>query len=166
MIEVRDARPEDADAWRAIVLEAALEGTAIVTRPEEVATREQMLERFAREGTAHLVAEDAGEVLGVLGLKRGDRLATRHTAELGVTVAGRARGRGVGTLLLRAAEDRARSWGVEKMCLGVFVTNARAHRLYLRLGYVEEGVRRRQFLIRGAYLDEIVMGKTLGGPHG
>ena len=45
------------------------------------------------------------------------------------------RGRGVGTALLRKAEERARSMGKYTMSLGVVGENAGAIRLYERVGY-------------------------------
>ena len=45
------------------------------------------------------------------------------------------RGRGVGTALLRKAEERARSMGKRTMSLGVIGENVVAIRLYERLGY-------------------------------
>ena len=45
------------------------------------------------------------------------------------------RGRGVGTALLRKAEERARSMGKRTMSLGVIGDNEGAIRLYERLGY-------------------------------
>lgn len=45
------------------------------------------------------------------------------------------RGRGIGTALLRKAEERARSMGKRTMSLGVIGENAGAIRLYERLGY-------------------------------
>ncbi len=48
-----------------------------------------------------------------------------------------ARGKGVGTLLLDAAEARARAMGVRKMALSVISENHGAIRLYERVGYVK-----------------------------
>lgn len=162
---VRDAAPSDAEAWRAIVLEAAREASQIVTVPEEVWSAEELAKRIAElppARTVFLVAERDGRVVGVLGLSRGDRFASSHTAELGLTVAAHARGTGVGTALLRAAEERARAWGVRKLCLGVFADNGRARRLYARLGFAEEGSRRGHYLVGGVLRDEVVMAKWLG----
>jgi len=47
--------------------------------------------------------------------------------------------RGIGTALIRAAEDTARRLGHERMALGVGVDNRDARRLYERLGYVDWG---------------------------
>jgi GNAT superfamily N-acetyltransferase len=48
-------------------------------------------------------------------------------------------GRGMGTALIRAAEDTARQLGYEWLALGVGLENFRARRLYERLGYADWG---------------------------
>jgi GNAT superfamily N-acetyltransferase len=59
-------------------------------------------------------------------------------AELaGLIVGNGARGLGVGTLLLRAAEHWAREHGYAKLRVRSNVVRERAHRFYLREGYVE-----------------------------
>lgn len=164
-MNVRDAMAGDAEAWRAIVIEAANEASQIVTTPNEVWSVEQIREKIASlepAKAAFLVAERGGRVVGILGLSRGERVANWHTAEFGVTVAAAARGAGVGTALIEAATQRARSWGVTKLCLGVFADNHRARRLYGRLGFLEEGVRRGHYLVGGVLRDEVVMAKWLG----
>ena len=59
-------------------------------------------------------------------------------AELaGLIVGEGVRGRGVGALLLRAAENWAREHGYAKLRVRSNVLRERAHRFYLREGYVE-----------------------------
>ena len=53
-----------------------------------------------------------------------------------LAVAPSARGKGVGTLLLEAAEARGRAMGVPRMALSVISENEGAIRLYERMGYV------------------------------
>ncbi len=48
-------------------------------------------------------------------------------------------GQGIGTQLVRAAEDAARRRGHDRVVLGVGVDNPDARRLYERLGYVDWG---------------------------
>jgi GNAT superfamily N-acetyltransferase len=48
-------------------------------------------------------------------------------------------GRGIGTALIRAAEDTARQLGHEQIALGVGLDNLKARRLYERLGYADWG---------------------------
>jgi GNAT superfamily N-acetyltransferase len=48
-------------------------------------------------------------------------------------------GQGIGTALIRTAEDTARQLGHNQLVLAVGVDNPRARRLYERLGYVDWG---------------------------
>jgi GNAT superfamily N-acetyltransferase len=48
-------------------------------------------------------------------------------------------GQGIGTALIRAAEDTARQLGHERIALGVGLDNPKARRLYGRLGYADWG---------------------------
>jgi GNAT superfamily N-acetyltransferase len=50
------------------------------------------------------------------------------------------RSRGVGTAMLRVCEDDACARGVQKIGLGVALTNPRARALYERLGYRDPGI--------------------------
>ena len=93
-----------------------------------------------------LVAVADGRVVGMveLWLKRprdaeGARIA-RIKVDLGLAVAPDWRGRGVGSALMRAAEDWARAHGAERMVLDLDVHNAGAQRLYERLGYEVEAL--------------------------
>ncbi|MET3848045.1 GNAT family N-acetyltransferase [Paenibacillus sp. OAE614] len=44
-------------------------------------------------------------------------------------------GRGIGTSLIRAAEERASAYGYAKIAMAVVTDNTKAHSLYLKLGY-------------------------------
>ncbi|MGW0645216.1 GNAT family N-acetyltransferase [Streptomyces badius] len=61
------------------------------------------------------------------------------------------RSRGIGTALIRAAEERVRAAGHPVIGLGVDDDNDRAAALYLRIGYRETGCR---YLDRYAYVDD------------
>lgn len=52
------------------------------------------------------------------------------------------RGRGIGTALVRAAEERVRARGHDRAALLVAAQNDGARRLYARLGYTDTGLRR------------------------
>ena len=54
---------------------------------------------------------------------------------------------------------RAREF--RKASLEVFSTNGRAIALYKKLGFVIEGVRPRQYQIRGEWVDDVLMGRWL-----
>jgi predicted GNAT family N-acyltransferase len=81
------------------------------------------------EEAIHLVASAEGGVMGTCRLLRGPG----GTARLGrLAVAGHARRRGIGTALVRAAEDEARALGAHRVRLDAHVP---AQALYAALGY-------------------------------
>jgi RimJ/RimL family protein N-acetyltransferase len=112
----------------------------------------------ATAGVARLVATIDDEIVGHLGLD----LATTGVTNLGMFVAARWRGRGVGTALVAAAIEEARRWGSHKVALQLWPHNQAARALYLKLGFVEEGRLRRHYRRRdGALWDALVMGLVL-----
>ncbi|ALC23617.1 GNAT family N-acetyltransferase [Streptomyces pristinaespiralis] len=113
-----------------------------------------------------LVAEDAhGAILGYIRLVPPTPLAcNRHVRQIqGLAVAERARGRGVGRALLRAACEEARRQGAVRITLRVLSHNAPARALYEAEGFVVEGVLPGEFHLDGRYVDDVLMGRSLTG---
>lgn len=164
-MRIRRAVPDDADAIAAIDLEIAQQGRFVPSMPDEIRPAAWQRERIARDDRGMVgwfVAEDdADKIVGFLCIRRYDTRAADHVGELGLGVATAHRGVGVGARLIQAAEAWARVQGIEKVCLGVFADNERARRLYERLGYGVEGVRRRHYRLDDREVDEILMAKWL-----
>ena len=76
----------------------------------------------------------------------------------GLAVAEEARGRGVGRALVRAAVDEARRRGARRLTLRVLGHNTPARKLYEAEGFVVEGILPEEFLLDGAYVDDVFMG--------
>ncbi|GAA3396395.1 GNAT family N-acetyltransferase [Streptomyces roseoviridis] len=110
-----------------------------------------------------LVAELGGAVVGYVRVVPPTRLACNaHVRQIqGLAVDAAARGRGVARALLRAAADRARADGATRLTLRVLGHNAPARSLYESEGFRVEGVLRGEFLLDGAYVDDILMGRPL-----
>jgi RimJ/RimL family protein N-acetyltransferase len=153
-IEVRPA--EDADRRSLALLFAAVaeERDGIASEPPiEV---DQRAANWLLDGT--LVALSEGALVGELHVD-----ASRFGfGEIGMLVAADWRGRGVGTALLAAAIEWARTRGLHKLSLSVFPHNDGAIALYRKFGFVEEG-RRRNHIRRasGELWDVIEMGLVL-----
>lgn len=95
-----------------------------------------------------MVAEAGGAVAGVAALHAFpmfDRTGRRGRL-LVLAVDGDVRGRGVGTALLEAAEDRARRFGCRDMELSSSRYRTGAHRFYERLGYEDACGRSARFV--------------------
>jgi ribosomal protein S18 acetylase RimI-like enzyme len=110
-----------------------------------------------------LVAELDGEVVGYVRVGRPTPLRVNaHVLQVqGLVLAERARGRGLGKALMRAAEDHARRRGARRLTLRVLGHNAPARALYSSLGYAVEGVLPEEMLLDGTYVDDVLMGRFL-----
>jgi GNAT superfamily N-acetyltransferase len=138
-MEVRPVRPDEWEHWRAFRLRAlATDPRAFgaFLAEEEAQPEAWWIDRVTPTPTnIRFVAEEAGAWLGTcgLGVKEGE------PEVWGMWVAPEGRGRGVGQLLLRAAEERARAQGATTLTLWVNLEQSAAHALYRRAGFADEG---------------------------
>ncbi|MEV1018753.1 GNAT family N-acetyltransferase [Streptomyces sp. NPDC050264] len=132
-----------------------------VKPPEQPPYPPFFTERFGPRD--HLVAELDGRVVGYIRLGRPTSLAANaHVSQVqGLAVADSARGRGLGRTLLRAAVEQARQQGSRRITLRVLGHNTPARKLYEAEGFVIEGVLPGEFLLDGAYVDDVLMGQEL-----
>lgn len=165
---VRIAMPGDAESLVAHVHRLCDEpGVCIALSPGEFnltvdEERQFVVDRAASDNSVLLVAEAAGELIGVLGAQGGTRRATRHEALIGMSVDAGWRGRGVGKALMARCIEWAQSTGVvTRLELKVFTRNATAIRLYERFGFVTEGLCRRALFREGCYEDNLLMARLL-----
>jgi L-amino acid N-acyltransferase YncA len=153
---IRPAEAGDARAMAELFATVAAERTGIATEPP--VDIDQRAAQFARTADGSVVAVADGQVVGMLHIE-----VSRHGfGEFGMLVDRDWRGRGVGSALVQAAISRARSQGLHKLCLEVFVHNTAAIALYRKYGFVEEGRRVGQYRrASGELWDSIVMGLAL-----
>jgi RimJ/RimL family protein N-acetyltransferase len=120
------------------------------------AYRQQRTERVSGRDADFVIVLD-GVAVGRCTLFHEDRLA-RH-AEVGIALLPEARGRGVGTAALRLlAEFAFVRRNLRRLYLAAIATNEAGLAAYRKVGFVEEGRRREHCWVRGAYVDEVVMG--------
>lgn len=91
-------------------------------------------------GETVLIAEEDSVSLGFIYLKAEEDFLTGEAQGYisDVAVAAEAEGRGVGRVLMQAAEDWARGCGYRILALDVFAANQRARLFYARHGFVEQ----------------------------
>lgn len=140
-VQLHVVGPDDWESYRGIRLEMLLEAPDAFwfTHADEVGLDERGWRRQVER--AWLVqAREGGEVLGSAGLGPHWEPDREATATLfGMYVTPRARGRGVGELLVGAVLDEARRQGREEVVLEVVEDNAPAIALYERCGFVATG---------------------------
>ena len=144
----------DWDYVRAIYLEGIATGNA---------TFEKSAPDWEKWNAGHLqrcrlLARAAGEVLGWAALSPvSSRCAYGGVAEVSVYVAGRARGRGIGSLLLSelvAASERNGIWTLQA---SIFPENQASIALHRRAGFRVVGIRERLGSMDGRWRDVVLM---------
>ncbi len=165
-VHIRPAEPQDAAELVALASAVAAEPEGWLladSRWRSVGDERRYVRAVRRHADAALlVAEVDGALAGRLSISRDPHPSSAHVADLGLMVDARFRRRGIGSAMLVAAEEWARSTGVTKLELHVFPHNAPAIALYGKHGYEREGFRRRHYRRPGGELvDTILMSKLL-----
>jgi L-amino acid N-acyltransferase YncA len=149
----RDLRPEDWPQVAAIYAEGIATGNA--TFETEVPSWEAW---DASHTELRLVAERGDEVVGWAALSSvSDRCCYRGVAEVSVYVAARARGTGVGRMLLDAVVERAEADGIWTLQAGLFPENEASLQLHLRRGFRLVGRRERLGQLGGVWRDVLML---------
>ncbi|MEX0990433.1 MAG: GNAT family N-acetyltransferase [Actinomycetota bacterium] len=138
-IVVRSARPGDWPAVAGLLVElgrGVAEGTA-----DNPTHQMQFGGHLRRLEVVNLIAERGEDFLGVLDMEYHQRLGDhRPQARVNdVVVTERARGEGVGKLLLSRAEELARKRGCFRMSLVTAGWREDTHNFYERLGWADYG---------------------------
>ena len=158
---LRPARPTDARALSSLFAAVRREGRWLVTPPSAVSEPSEAfyIGEMIRDGSSlALVAEADGEVVGNVLVSVERNVVSDHVGTLSICVADGWRDVGIGSALVRAAQEWSRERGLAKVALGVFPDNERAVAVYEHAGFVREGLRIRQYRIPGgAYRDELLM---------
>ena len=164
---LRLAEPGDFDAYIDAFEAVAAEGRWMGAEApiDRVARRAGFDRAVARDDSVLFLAEAGGVVVGSIYAS-----LSGGVVDLGMFVAAGHRGGGIGSALLEAVVDWARTQEAHKVSLAVWPTNSPAIGLYARYGFRVEGTRRRHYPRRsGALWDATWMGLILdhdtpGGP--
>jgi L-amino acid N-acyltransferase len=161
-VELRLARPEDAEATRTIY-NAEVSGSTVTFDLVPRSLDEQRAWLEARSGAlAVVVAEDAGEIVGFAALSPyRSRPAYSTTVEDSVYVRGDQRGTGVGRALLAELVDVAAARGFHTMMARIVGGHDASIGLHRSLGFELVGVEKEVGRKFGRWLDVALMQRML-----
>ena len=165
---IRTLLPQDAEAYRALMLEAY--GVYPQAFTSSVAERARMPlswweKRLDSPLDCLLGAFDGDELVGIVGLAFEPREKARHKVTLfGMYVNARHQHQGVGRQLVEAALDEARKQPRLKVIqLTVTAGNDAAFALYQRCGFIQYGLEPLAVRVGVEYFDKIHMWRELSG---
>ena len=132
--------------------------------PEEITVSVEAQSRFLQmiENDADnfmLAAYMGGHMVGNAGITRvRDNLKYRHRANFGISLREEVCGLGLGTLMMQEILEIVKRTAFEQLELTVFKDNARAIRLYEKMGFRKVGVLPGAYRLKdGSYHDEVQM---------
>jgi len=112
-----------------------------------------------KKNALFIVARVDGKIVGNLNFSGGLRQRNAHVGEFGVSVLKEYWGNGIGEELIKYLIDWSKNSGIiRKINLRVRTDNTRGIYLYKKLGFLEEGIIKRDFLINGEFYDSLIMG--------
>jgi len=157
---LRPARPTDSRSLARLFAAVRGEGRWLLTPPGAVSEPSEAFfigEMIRSTQGLVLVAESDGDVVGNVLVTLERNTVTNHVGTLSIVIDHEWRDVGIGSAMVRAAQDWVRERGLVKLALAVFPDNARAIAVYAHAGFVREGLRRRQYRVDGELRDELLM---------
>jgi len=137
-VEIRSARPEDAEALWPILREVIRAGDTYAIDPGM--TRDRALEMWMEIPRACYVAEADGQIIGTYYIKTNHAGGGAHVCNCGYMVAPSARGQGVARAMCAHSQDEAMKLGYLAMQYNLVVeTNAGAIALWEQMGFETVG---------------------------
>jgi ribosomal protein S18 acetylase RimI-like enzyme len=122
-----------------------------------------MVEGARKKEAVALLAWDRGELVGLCSTRRREPSDLHHTGVLGIVIRDGYRGVGVGETLISEVLKECRRMGIWLVELEVLAINARAKRLYEKVGFKQVGVVPNKVLRDGKHIDIIAMYADLRG---
>ncbi|MFL0195681.1 GNAT family N-acetyltransferase [Clostridium sp. WILCCON 0269] len=112
-----------------------------------------------KQNALFIIAEINEKIIGNLNFSGGPRKRNAHVGESGVSVLKKYWGNGIGKELIKYLIDWSKNSGIiRKLNLRVRNDNIRGICLYKKLGFSEEGILKRDFLVNGKFYDSLLMG--------
>jgi ribosomal protein S18 acetylase RimI-like enzyme len=164
-IEIVPIREEHIEGFRTALDTVAREKRylAFLEAPPLDSTRQFVSGALEGKFIQH-VALDVGQVVGWCDVIPRERDTMRHAGVLGIGILPEHRNRGLGERLIHSVIEVSRARSLVRIALHVRADNARAIRLYERLGFRHEGLYRRDLKIDGIYYDSLAMALMLDEP--
>lgn len=164
-MDIRAVTGDDGKQFAELLLSLDNETKFMMYEPGERDITEEMMcnriEGMINSGSISFGAFDVDKMIGFAMLMRGHANRILHSGYIVVGVLKEASGKGIGSKLMMKTEEWATENQITRLELTVMTHNERAYELYLRQGFVNEGIKKNSLIVDGNYVDEYYMGKIL-----
>jgi len=157
---IRELNKKDLKDFAELRNSSINESDYMLFEPGEITEDKHSAKQYLGDDTKTILAFLDGELIGYTFLKIPQYKKSKHCAYLVIAIKKEFRGRGIGTELMRKAEDLAREMGIMRIELEVMAENP-AKNLYERMGYIVEGRKIGVIFQNDRYLDVLAMAKHL-----
>lgn len=166
MIKVRQIKSEDAEKYMNLYSKLDEETTFRLYEPNErkVSLTEQVAEIeniINNNNSTIIVAEDGDELVGYLSAFGRNQNRVKHTVTIGIAILQSHVGKGIGTMLFKELEIWAKAHNKHRLELTVMENNPSAYKLYRKMGFEDEGIKKDSLFVNGEYINDIYMSKLI-----
>ena len=163
---IREAVPDDAEKMIRYLNQAGgesdnlLHGENEFTVPIEGVKRKLAMSRDS-ENSIVLIALDHEQIIARAELEGYSAARVRHRAKFSISVKKEYWNRGIGTEMINRIVEQAGKMKIGVIELEAITDNVRAVALYHKMGFVDIGIYKKFFYVKGNYKDAVIMQKIL-----
>src|SRR3989344_73731 len=128
-----------------------------LTHDEEKKVFDEDVEDMKKGDKVIIVVEINNVYAGSGDLRREKVRRKKHGGNIGISLLAKYREEGIGTLLLKALIDEARTMGLRLLTLTCFENNDRALHVYEKLGFNRVGLVPKVYIYKEKYYGEVIM---------
>lgn len=167
---IRQAEQQDSEDLAALIQQVESESPYMLYEARERNLTEEkqskLIEAIGKQKNAAIfVVKKKAKLVGYLFAIGGQARKNKHSAYIVIGILSAYQGKGIGTALFQTLEHWALNNKLHRLELTVITENIAAVRLYEKVGYRKEGVKRNSLYANGKFVDEYYMGKILEGKH-
>lgn len=161
-MEIRNLKIADSSAFLALLIKLDNETKFMMLEPgERDMSLENMQRRLSNIDETILGVYDNEDLIGFISLLRRNANRAKHSAYIVIGILSSHTGKGIGKRLFMEGEKWAIRHNVTRLELTVMVHNINAIKLYEKVGFIKEGIKKNSLFIDEKYIDEYYMGKLL-----
>lgn len=166
MVSIRKIRLDDAEKYLALFKQLDEETIFRLYEPGEREItldmqKENIREVLGNDKSLLLVAEDEGELVGYLMAAGRNIRRIAHCVHISIGILQSHTGKGIGTRMFEELEMWAGQNRIHRLELTVMENNVLGRKLYKKMGFELEGIKRHSLYVDGEYIDDIYMSKLI-----